>query len=549
MEELQRIATYSDFKQELDKTFTGLSEGFVRAGYLLKQARDTDILRESGYKSVTEFAAAEYGLTETYVSRFIAINDRYSEGGYSDRLQERYRGYGMSKLAEMLTLPEPLADAIPPAVSREEIREVKREVAEENKLTDLEVMLEGQQDTELSLPARAMKQYFHDNPEKYPEMMQALKKDELAGQEEAALDILAPSGSAVLMVRLRGVGKLMISIQGLDRDIEIQNVRTLERETVAWSTLLDEIFRIYGREALMNPEKAWEAVYGESFPGQEQAEAAVEPEMPEEKPEIAPAQVEKAEPMEPIMNEPEQTPEKPEQMSEKPEQEEQEDVLDRSGMERGDQTDGENRRPEEHAGDSEGAGEETEGQQDDGGQEAEAATEGETDAAGDGELEGEPESCPDTTAENPGAIVNTEAEADPDTDLEIPENCHGCRFAKPESQARKLAYASVCEECTDGSNYQPEKEAEGKQEPEQEETQIASDLERQLRRQIIGLAEEIRAQVRTVTPAPIEIEAARAVHAAARKLLSLADRIMDIKESEQDELEGQMSIEDWENDS
>ena len=536
MEELQRIATYSDFKQELDKTFTGLSEGFVRAGYLLKQARDTDILRESGYKSVTEFAAAEYGLTETYVSRFIAINDRYSEGGYSDRLQERYRGYGMSKLAEMLTLPEPLADAIPPAVSREEIREVKREVAEENKLTDLEVMLEGQQDTELSLPARAMKQYFHDNPEKYPEMMQALKKDELAGQEEAALDILAPSGSAVLMVRLQGVGKLMISIQGLDRDIEIQNVRTLERETVAWSVLLDEIFRVYGREALANPEKAWEAVYGESFPGLERAEAAVEPEMPEKKREIAPAQVKKAEPMEPIMNEPEQ-------------KEEREDEPDRAGTEWESAEDGEDRQPEEHAGDPEGAGEEPEGQQDDGGQEAEAATEGETDAAGDGEPEGEPESCPDTTAENPGAIVNTEAEADSDTDLEIPENCNGCRFAKPDSQARKLAYASVCEECTDGSNYQPEKEAEGKQESEQEETQIASDLERQLRRQIISLTEEIRAQVRTVTPAPIEIGAARAVHAAARKLLALADRIMDIKESEQDELEGQMSIEDLENES
>ena len=158
MEELQRIATYGDFKRELDKTFTGISEGFVRAGYLLKQARDTDILKESGYKSVTEFAAAEYNLTETYVSRFIAINDRYSEGGYSDRLQERYQGYGMTKLAEMLTLPEQLADAIPPELSREEIRDVKREIAEEKKITDLEVMLEGQQDTELFLPDRAMKQ-------------------------------------------------------------------------------------------------------------------------------------------------------------------------------------------------------------------------------------------------------------------------------------------------------------------------------------------------------------------------------------------------------
>lgn len=520
MEELQRIATYGDFKRELDKTFTGISEGFVRAGYLLKQARDTDILKESGYKSVTEFAAAEYNLTETYVSRFIAINDRYSEGGYSDRLQERYQGYGMTKLAEMLTLPEQLADAIPPELSREEIRDVKREIAEEKKITDLEVMLEGQQDTELFLPARAMKQYFYDNPEKYPEMMQALKRDELAEQEEAALDILAPSGSAVLMVRLRGVGKLMISIQGMDRDVEIQNVRTLERETVTWSALLDEIFRIYGREALANPEKVWEEVYGESFPGQREPEISVEAEMPEKKPKIAPAQVEKPEP---IMNEPEPITEKPELITE------------------GEEEDG----TEEHATDPERTGAEPERQQDIRGQEAETAPKGESDQAGEGEPARETEACPDAVSQSPGAIVNTKAEAA----QENAEHCQGCRFAHPESQAKKLAYVSVCEECTEGSNYQPEKAPEGQQESEREEEPMASELERQIRRQILGLTEEIRALVRTVSPAPMEIGVARTVHGAARKLLSLADRIMDIKESEQEELEGQMSIEDWENES
>ena len=509
MEELQRIATYGDFKRELDKTFTGISEGFVRAGYLLKQARDTDILKESGYKSVTEFAAAEYNLTETYVSRFIAINDRYSEGGYSDRLQERYQGYGMTKLAEMLTLPEQLADAIPPELSREEIRDVKREIAEEKKITDLEVMLEGQQDEELFLPARVMKQYFYDNPEKYPEMMRALKKDELAEQEEAALDILAPSGSAVLMVRLRGVGKLMISIQGMDRDVEIQNVRTLERERVTWSALLDEIFRVYGREALANPEKVWEEVYGEPFPGQREPEISVETEMPEEKPKIAPAQVKKPEP---IMNEPEQM-------------EGREDELDKPGMERGNAADGEDRKPEEHAGDLEGTGAEPERQQDASGQEAEAAPTGETDQAGD--------------------TVTTEAEAD----SAPAEHCQGCRFLHPESQAKRIAYASVCEECSEGSNYQPEKAPEEQQETEQEEMQMASDLERQIRRQIIGLTEEIRARVKTVTITPIETGDVRTAHAAARKLLALLDRLMDIKESEQEEIEGQMTLTDWENES
>lgn len=304
MEELQSIASYSDFKRELDKTFLGISEGFVRAGYLLKQARDTDILKESGYRSVTEFAAAEYNLTETYLSRFIAINDRYSEGGYSEHLQTKYQGYGMSKLAEMLTLPEQLADAIPPEVSREEIRDIKREIAEEKKITDIEVMLEGQQDGELTLSARVIKQYFHDNPEKYLGMIKALTESEVSEQEEAALDVLAPSGAAVLMVRIRGIGKLMISIQGKDKEIEIQNVRSLEKETVSWKTLVNEIEQLYERTYQLHPADVWEEVYQEPFPGRDKAK--VSETEPEEKAEIAPAQVQQ----EARTEKPEQTVEK-----------------------------------------------------------------------------------------------------------------------------------------------------------------------------------------------------------------------------------------------
>ena len=304
MEELQSIASYSEFKRELDKTFLGISEGFVRAGYLLKQARDTDILKESGYRSVTEFAAAEYNLTETYVSRFIAINDRYSEGGYSEHLQTKYQGYGMSKLAEMLTLPEQLADAIPPEISREEIRDIKREIAEEKKITDIEVMLEGQQDGELTLSAQAIKQYFHDNPEKYLGMIKALTESEVSEQEEAALDVLAPSGVAVLMVRIRGIGKLMISIQGKDKEIEIQNVRSLEKETVSWKTLVNEIEQLYERTYQLHPADVWEEVYQEPFPGRDKAK--VSETEPEEKAEIAPAQVQQ----EARTEKPEQTVEK-----------------------------------------------------------------------------------------------------------------------------------------------------------------------------------------------------------------------------------------------
>ena len=84
MEGLQNISTYQEFKAATDREVQNQAEGFVRLGYLLRRAEDTDILAESGYKTVTEFAKAEYGLTETYVSRYININRRYSEGGYSD---------------------------------------------------------------------------------------------------------------------------------------------------------------------------------------------------------------------------------------------------------------------------------------------------------------------------------------------------------------------------------------------------------------------------------------------------------------------------------
>lgn len=83
--------TYREYKAELDSELQKTAEGFVRIGYLLKVARDTNVLAESGYKTVAEFAQAEYSLDKTQVSRFISINDKFAEGGYSERLQANIR--------------------------------------------------------------------------------------------------------------------------------------------------------------------------------------------------------------------------------------------------------------------------------------------------------------------------------------------------------------------------------------------------------------------------------------------------------------------------
>ncbi len=260
MEELQAKKSYKDFKTELDNELKKSVESFVRIGYLLKVARDTDILYESGYSNMQEFAKAEYNLSKDQVSRFIAINDKYSIDGYSDRLQEKYEGYGVAKLAEMLTLPEVVEDIIEPEMTRAEIQEIKREVREEQKKTDIEVMLEPKENEEMNRLQKFIYQYFKENKQDYIALW---KIDLQTPAIEDLLDILAPSGIAVKTVRVSGVGKLMLSIQGIERDLELVDVRQNEKETHTWSELITTIKDMFA-DAVYKKE-GWQQFYKEQF--------------------------------------------------------------------------------------------------------------------------------------------------------------------------------------------------------------------------------------------------------------------------------------------
>lgn len=106
MNELEEIRNYDEYKTALDKQMKETAEGFVRIGYLLKLARDTDILKWSAYTNVIEFARVEYGLDKTMVSRFISINDRFSENGNSPVLKTSYKGFGYAKLGQCVGIEE-----------------------------------------------------------------------------------------------------------------------------------------------------------------------------------------------------------------------------------------------------------------------------------------------------------------------------------------------------------------------------------------------------------------------------------------------------------
>lgn len=127
MEQIQIIADeWQHIKDKMKHELMGIKQSFVWIGYALRQIDDKKLYEQDGYKSVTEFAKAEYGLTATIVSRFKAINEVYSVDGYSEQLKPEYKDFKRSQLEEMLTLTEADRSMIQPETSRSAIRELKQ---------------------------------------------------------------------------------------------------------------------------------------------------------------------------------------------------------------------------------------------------------------------------------------------------------------------------------------------------------------------------------------------------------------------------------------
>lgn len=283
MNELSTIQDYRQFKEALGTELRNQAEGFVRTGYLLKVARDTDILRDSGYATVAEFALAEYGLSKDVVSRYIAINDRYSKDGYSEYLQDKFEGYGVAKLQEMLTLPDTVVELMSPEMTKREIQDIKKEIKEEEKISDIEVYCEGTalDQEHMTTIQKAIHKYFYEQREQYL-CLQEVIGGKIGGNEavKKVLDVLAPSGMSLKTVRVQGIGKLMLLFKGKENDIEMLNVRSHEKEIITWQQFMESLTSTFGGKASKSD---WETTYGEPFEAQE-------PPKEEKKPEVAPVQ-------------------------------------------------------------------------------------------------------------------------------------------------------------------------------------------------------------------------------------------------------------------
>ena len=284
---------YRQYKKRLDVEIRDNVEGFVRIGYLLKIARDTDILAESNYKTLAEFAQAEYGMTKDVVSRYVAVNDRYSQGGYSDQLEDRYKGFGIAKLAEMLTLSDEVIAEIGPSLTRREIQTIKKEIAEEEKVTPIEVAMEAaapeavKDDQQYSYTQRIWKEYLHENKDMYKQLdceyyqVPFTDEDDRDKAVKILLETIAPNKEAILFSRIKGVGKIMISVDAEKKELTYTNTRTNEKIKVPATDVVIDIADIF-RGTLDS--LSWEMVYGEPF------DSVVD--MPEPEPVTIPEQAE-----------------------------------------------------------------------------------------------------------------------------------------------------------------------------------------------------------------------------------------------------------------
>ena len=129
MDELSRWyenMTYQEAKDILREKMYNLKMNFIAAGYYLKYIRDHEQFREDGYESIWEFAEDNYGIKKSTASRWMAMNDKFSQGGNSPILAEEFRNFEKSQLQEMLYLDDKQMETVTPDMTVKEIREVRK---------------------------------------------------------------------------------------------------------------------------------------------------------------------------------------------------------------------------------------------------------------------------------------------------------------------------------------------------------------------------------------------------------------------------------------
>lgn len=122
----ERQFSLDDAKTFIRANITTAARSFIAIGFYLKCVRDRELFLEDGYQSVWEFAKAEYGISMSTASRYMTMNDRFSQDGNSPNVKEEYKAFGKSQLQEMLALTDEQLEQVKPTDRVEDIRGMRK---------------------------------------------------------------------------------------------------------------------------------------------------------------------------------------------------------------------------------------------------------------------------------------------------------------------------------------------------------------------------------------------------------------------------------------
>lgn len=217
-------------KEEIKEELKKAANSFIFIGYRLRQILDSGAYRQDGYDDIYDFAKKEFGMGQSAASRFMAINEKYSVGGYGPTLLPEYEAYGSSKLSEMLTLSGEDTKMISSDMPVAQIREVKSFVRQDGSM-------EGQQSFSAGSDRKALyEELFRDIPEK----LAYIRENVTEGKE--LCEILNPSGSRVFKYRTT-----MLVMHGPQQGVNIRDFGKTP-ETFSWEDILLILKTLFSEE-------------------------------------------------------------------------------------------------------------------------------------------------------------------------------------------------------------------------------------------------------------------------------------------------------------
>lgn len=125
-EEWYRKISFKETDTYIRSNIQSTARNVIATGYFLKHIRDDQLYLGEGYKSLNELAWDRYGFSASTVSRYIARNTKFSKGGNSPYIDEKFKEFNKSQLQEMLGMSDEQLEQVTPDMTVREIRSLAR---------------------------------------------------------------------------------------------------------------------------------------------------------------------------------------------------------------------------------------------------------------------------------------------------------------------------------------------------------------------------------------------------------------------------------------